>query len=84
MAQRLTSEENKSKPTMVADDETQGPPPRNLLETMMAEARERYVEENGEEPPEKFMEEARELILRTLAQRGRDKHQDVYDALAEE
>jgi hypothetical protein len=67
---------------MGAKDET--PRPGNLLQEMLERARERYVEENGEEPPEEFIEEARELVLRDLASRGREEHRDVYDALAEE
>lgn len=67
---------------MGAKDET--PRSRNLLQEMLERARERYVEENGEEPPEEFIEEARELLLRDLASRGREEHRDVYDALADE
>lgn len=69
---------------MAADDETVENPPGNLLDAMLEQARERYVEENDEEPPEEFMEDARELILRHLARTRREEHQDVYDALAEE
>ena len=69
---------------MAADEETPEGSPPNLLEQMLEQARERYVEENGEEPPEEFMEDARELILRKFARSGRDEHQDVYDALARE
>lgn len=67
---------------MGAKDET--PRSRNLLQEMLERARERYVEENGEEPPEEFIEEARELLLRDLASRSREEHRDVYDALADE
>lgn len=56
----------------------------NLLEELLARTRERYVEEHGEEPPEDFLEDARAMILRRLAKKGRDEHRDVYDALAEE
>lgn len=69
---------------MAAEDETRERPSGNLLEVLLERARERYVDENGEEPPEEFVEEARELILRNLARSGRDEHRDVYDALANE
>lgn len=67
---------------MAASDE--GRESENLLEEMLDRARERYVEENAEDPPEEFMDEARELILRSLASSGRDEHRDVYEALADE
>lgn len=69
---------------MAAEDGTKEKSQANLLEEMLEQARKRYVEENGEEPPAEFMEEARELILRRLARSGRDEHRDVYDALADE
>lgn len=69
---------------MAAEEEVPEDGPRNLLEEWLEHARERYVEEHGEEPPEEFMEDARELILRKLARSGRDAHRDVYEALAEE
>ena len=53
---------------------------RNLLE----ETRERYRDEHDDDPPTAFMQDARELILRRLAKKGRDEHRDVYDALADE
>ncbi|AGB17198.1 hypothetical protein Halru_2620 [Halovivax ruber XH-70] len=56
----------------------------NLLETLLADFRERYVEEHGEEPPEAILHDARRDILRSLAKKGRDEHRDVYDALADE
>ena len=56
----------------------------NLLEQLLEEAREQYAAEHGEAPPEGFDEEARTLLLRTLAKQRRDEHRDVYDALAEE
>jgi hypothetical protein len=67
---------------MAAEDETQQS--RNLLQELLERTRERYIEENNEEPPEEFMKEARNLVLRKLALSGRDEHRDVYDALAEE
>lgn len=69
---------------MAAEDEPRERPPANLLKRLLDRAREQYVEENGEEPPEAFMQDARELILRRLARTGRDEHRDVYDALADE
>lgn len=69
---------------MVADDEMQEPSSGNLLDVTLERARERYIEENDEDPPEEFIDEARELILRKLAQRSRDEHREVYDALAGE
>lgn len=65
--------------------EQDGPPKGdNLLDEMMEATRKRYREEEGEEPPAEFMEEARKEILRRLAQKGRDEHRDIYDALADE
>ncbi|WP_379728255.1 hypothetical protein [Halonotius sp. GCM10025705] len=43
----------------------------------------KYIEANSAEPPEEFIEDARTLILRQLASKSREKHRDVYDALAE-
>lgn len=82
MAQRLTRTISKKLNRMAAEDETRESV--NLLQQMLSRARERYVEENDEEPPEEFVEEAREVILRELASSGRDEHRDVYDALADE
>ena len=56
----------------------------NLLEMMIERAREQYIEEHDEEPPEEFVRDARKTILRQLAKKGRDEHRDVYDALADE
>lgn len=67
---------------MAAKDDQAGA--ENLLDVMLERAREQYIEENGEEPPEGFMINARELILRNLASHGRAAHRDVYDALADE
>jgi len=57
---------------------------RNLLEEALEETRERYRDEHDDDPPTAFMQDARELILRRLAKKGRDEHRDVYDALADE
>lgn len=73
----------KDQETMAAEQDDSAPG-RNLLEEMLETARKRYVEEEGEEPPADFMEEARKEILRRLARKGRDEHRDVYDALADE
>jgi hypothetical protein len=56
----------------------------DTIEQTLDEIRERYVEENGEEPPEEFMTEARRQIVLGIAQRDRDAHRDIYDALADE
>lgn len=69
---------------MATDEEHRENQPGNLLDELLAEVREQYVEEHGEEPSEEFLEEARTEILLTLARRERDKHRDVYDALADE
>jgi hypothetical protein len=69
---------------MAAEENSPGPDGGNLLDELLAQAREQYVEEHGEEPPDEFLEEARTRILRRLAKKGRDEHRDVYDALAEE
>lgn len=68
----------------MAAERDKPPQDTNLLEEMLAATRKRYIEEEGEEPPAKFMEEARTEILRRLAQKGRDEHRDIYDALADE
>ena len=69
---------------MAAEDDAPENSPTNLLEVTLERAREQYIEVNDEEPPEEFMEDARELILRRLAKHGRDEHREVYDALADE
>lgn len=69
---------------MAAEDEPLEDSPTNLLEVTLERAREQYIEEHDEEPPEEFMEDARELILRRLAKHERDEHREVYDALADE
>ncbi|MCU4741629.1 hypothetical protein OB955_22120 [Halobacteria archaeon AArc-m2/3/4] len=56
----------------------------NLLDTMLERAREQYVAEHGEEPPDELIADARESILRRLAKHKRDEHRDIYDALADE
>lgn len=58
--------------------------PENLLEKLLERARAEYIEANGEEPPKEVMQDARTLILRRLASESREKHRDVYDALAKE
>lgn len=69
---------------MAAENDPSNPSRANLLDEMLERARDRYIEEHGEEPPEEFMNDARDTILRTLAKKGRDEHRDVYDALADE
>jgi hypothetical protein len=69
---------------MAADETASGGAQSNLLEELLEDVRERYVEEHGEEPPAEFMRDARQDILRSLAKKGRDEHRDVYDALADE
>lgn len=63
---------------------THGRGPENLMEELLEKVEKRYVEEHGDEPPEDFMEDARQWILKEVAQRNRDEHRDVYDALADE
>lgn len=63
---------------------TQGRDSGNLMDEMLEKVEERYVEEHGEQPPEEFMEDARQWILKEVAQQNRDKHRDIYDALAKE
>lgn len=69
---------------MAAEKNTPEDSPGNLLEEMLERARVEYIKANGEEPPEDFMEDARDLILRNLAREGRKEHRDIYEALAEE
>jgi hypothetical protein len=70
--------------SMAADSRDTDDERRNLLEEALEETRERYRAERGEEPSEAFMEDARRLILRQLAKKGRDEHRDIYEKLAEE
>lgn len=58
--------------------------PENQMEKVLQRLRERYIEEEGEEPPEDFMQEARLEILRSAAKKNRDNHREIYDALADE
>lgn len=63
---------------------TQGRDSGNLMDELLGKVEEKYVEEHGEDPPEEFMEDARQWILKEVAQRNRDEHRDIYDALADE
>jgi len=58
--------------------------PTNRMEELLQKVRERYVEENDQEPPEAFMAQARNQILRDAAKKSRDDHREIYDALADE
>jgi hypothetical protein len=69
---------------MAAEESDTNEMSRNLLEEALEETRERYRDEHGDDPPAAFIEDAREMILRRLAKKGRDEHRDVYDALADE
>lgn len=69
---------------MAAEDDVSDEIRGTHLEDLLEEARSRYVDEHGEEPPDAFMRDAREAILREIAKRGRDDHREVYDALADE
>lgn len=66
---------------MVAADDSQ---PENQMKKVLQKIREMYVEKEGEEPSEDFMQEARTEIIRRAAKKNRDDHRDVYDALADE
>lgn len=69
---------------MESDPDAGGEARGSPLERALKTVRRSYVEEHGEQPPEEFMEDARTQLVRLLAQRGRDEHRDVYDALADE
>ena len=56
----------------------------DTIEQTLDEIRERYVEENGEEPPGEFMPEGGGETVLGIVQRDRDAHRDIYDALADE
>ncbi len=68
----------------MAVDEGEDRPRANVMETLLNTIRDRYVEEHGEEPPEEFMERARTEIVHGVANRDREEHRDIYDALADE
>lgn len=69
---------------MATGEQPADAPSEPLLETLLTQVREKYINEHGEEPPEEFEDEARKLIIRQLAKEGRDEHRDIYDALADE
>lgn len=50
------------------------------MQEALGRFREKYVEEHGEQPPEELMDDARQWILKAVAQQNRD----IYDALADE
>ena len=66
----------------VKEDEDRDP--KNLMEVLLQAVREQYVQEHGEEPPEEFMQRARNKIVHNVASRDREAHRDIYDALANE
>jgi hypothetical protein len=57
---------------------------KNLMEKVLDKVREKYIEEHGEEPSEKFIRVARKKILQEQAKKSRDDHREIYDALADE
>ena len=54
------------------------------MEALLRAIQEQYIEEHGEEPPEEFMQRARNEIVHNVASRDREEHRDIYDALANE
>lgn len=58
--------------------------PENQMDKALRKVRELYIEEQGEEPSEEFMKDARQRILREAAKQSRDDHREIYDALADE
>jgi len=66
---------------MVAADDRN---PENQMEKLLQKVREQYRQEEGEDPPEEFMADARTQILRSAAKKDRDDHREIYDALAKE
>jgi len=69
---------------MAAEKDSPNDGDQPLLDELVEHACQKYVEVNGEEPPKEFVQDAREAIIRKLARDARDKHRDVYDALADE
>lgn len=58
--------------------------PKNRMAAALDRIRRIYVEEEGEEPSEEFMSEARRRLVREVARDRRDAHREIYEALAEE
>ena len=69
---------------MASGEDDPTTPQFNLLELLIAQVRERYREEHGEDPPESFMEEARRKAILELARELRNQNREIYDALADE
>ncbi|GAA0665099.1 hypothetical protein ACFQDG_09900 [Natronoarchaeum mannanilyticum] len=68
----------------MAVEDNEDHPPKNLMVSILESIREAYVEEHGEEPPEEFMQRARNEIVHNFASKDRDEHRDIYEALAKE
>ena len=68
----------------MAVEDSDESPPKNLMETLLRSIRRSYIEEHGEEPPDEFMRRARNEIVHGFADRDREEHRRIYEALAEE
>ena len=68
----------------MAVDKGREHPPKNVMETLLNSIRAQYIEIHDEEPPDEFMEHARNEIVHGLARKDREEHRDIYDALADE
>lgn len=68
----------------MAVDESEERPSENFLEMLLDSIRKQYVERHGEEPPDEFMQEARNELVHGLARKDREEHREIYDALADE
>mgnify|MGYP006914279298 CR=1 FL=1 len=64
--------------------ETDAETPTNRMAAALERLRQIYVEEEGEEPPEEFMTDARQELVRAVARNRRDAHREIYEALANE
>jgi len=67
---------------MATGEQPADAPSGSFLEKLLDEARKRYIEEHGEEPPEESENEARKFIIRQVAKEDCDEHRDIYCALA--
>lgn len=67
---------------MAVDEEQDSP--HNLMPKLLEDVRELHIGEHGEEPPSEFMKKARQRIVQEVAKQNREKHRDIYDALADE
>jgi len=55
-----------------------------LFDAILSNIRQQYVEEHDEEPPEEYMQEARQNVLRAIGKNKRDENREIYDELAKE